>query len=363
MRSHRQATTQTRRDAWVEVNLDALEQNTRRVRQTLHPSTGLMAVLKADAYGHGARMILPTLEAAGVTMVGVAAMDEAIDLRQAGVTLPILVLGPTPDWAVQAAIRHNITLTVFAPHHLDAIAVLGTPVSVHIKVDTGMHRIGVPWQQAAAFITHCQQAPWLRVDGVFTHLACGDNAAVTQQQQARWNAVLSELPVLPRWVHLANSAGTLHFTDTHYTMVRLGIGLFGYGPLSGLRPALGLKGRLTHVQTLPAGEGVSYNHTYTTPRETVLGTIPIGYADGVPRPLSGHIVGCLRGVTVPQVGTITMDQLMLDISAVPDAQPGEVVTLLERNQPLTPWAQVLNTIEYELMCGLRVRLPKIYVRD
>jgi alanine racemase len=394
----RSLTTNTRRDAWVTINLNALEQNTRCLKQAisrvLPSSVELMAVVKADAYGHGAVMVTPTLEAAGVTYLGVASIDEAFQLRQAGITLPVLVLGVVPDWAMPLAVEQDIQLTVFLEHQIQAIRdsfeKTRLPVKVHIKVDTGLHRIGVAWQKAADFITLCQKEKALQVEGVFSHLAKSTDGVECLKQQQRFNAVLSQLDFIPRYVHLANSSGVFHLdhvSDTvnqkadsriAYTMVRLGISLFGYGDeVSTLKPVMGLKARIVHLQTVPPGEGVSYGHTFTTERPTIIATLPIGYADGVPRGLSNNLHGFLRGHMVPQRGLITMDQLMVEVTDVPDAAIGDTVTLIGRKSEtgseaqlesgpeltLTNWAKHLNTIEYELMCGLRVRLPRTYIRE
>jgi alanine racemase len=376
---------QTRRDAWVEVNLGQLEQNTRRIRQQIPPEVALMAIVKADAYGHGAVMCIPTLEASGVQMVGVASMDEALQIRRAGLEIPILVIGGIPDWAVHIAAENHIQLTVFEENHLESLknayTLTGQPVKIHIKVDTGMHRIGVDYRQAAPFIQQVRTLPYLQLEGVFTHLASAEDPQVSQLQLERWKTVLSQIDPLPPCVHVANSGGALRYPESHYSLVRMGIGFFGYGEQpqptpthqEDFLPVMGLKARIIHLQDVPAGEGVSYSYTYHAPPESSIrvATLPLGYADGVPRILSNQIEALLHGVRVPQIGAITMDQMMLDVSQVPDAAIGESVTLLGAEQgphgteriTLTDWAEKAKTLEYELMCGLRVRLPKTYTRD
>jgi alanine racemase len=377
----RHSPIQTRRDAWVEVNLGALERNTKAIRRMIPHQVRLMAIVKADAYGHGASMIIPTLEASGVHMVGVAAMDEAILLRKAGHTIPVLVIGATPDWAVQTAIDYDIQLTVFDAHHLaalrDACKGVKTPVKVHIKVDTGMHRIGIDYRQAIPFIEACQAAPFLKVEGIFSHLACAEDPEFSQVQQERWQAIVEQLETKPPYIHLANTEGCFSAEANWFNMVRVGMGLYGYhpsrlNPPMQLEPVMGLKARVVHLQDVPPGEGVSYGHRYKTPegRTTRIATLPLGYADGIPRALSGKIEGLYHGHRCRQIGTITMDQLMMDVSDLPDIQIGDTITLLgtdagsDSNQAisLTDWATAMGTIEYELMCGLRVRLPKTYTR-
>jgi alanine racemase len=253
MRNKRHQHHQPRRDAWLEINLNALEHNARYCRSQVPPSVSLMAIVKADAYGHGASALIPVLEASGFTHLGVASMDEALQLREAGVVLPILVLGAVPDWAVPLAAQHHITLTVFAPHHLEAIraayALTGQSIEVHIKVDTGMHRIGVDGlnpECAVDFILACLQTlPACKVMGVFSHLACAgatdpiERQTVTRQlaawrqvQQALVQQEPDILQRIPHW-HVGNTAGTLEHaqdilttTDAPYT--RLPVWGLGY---------------------------------------------------------------------------------------------------------------------------------------
>ncbi len=345
----------TRRDAWVEVSLSAIEHNVTTIRNFLDPQLAIMAVIKADAYGHGAVMVLPTLEACGVSMIGVAAMDEALQLRQAGVTLPILVLGVTPDWALHYASENDVQVTIFSQLHLESLQRLfedtRQPTEVQIKVDTGMHRIGVAWEEAAGFITHCQAQPYITVKGVFSHFAATDNHEFTALQLERWQTVLSNLTVLPPVRHIANSAGAFHysFSELNSNLVRCGISLFGYPgdshPLPvELKPAMGLKARIVHLQTLAPGEGVSYGQTFVNQSDTprLIATLPLGYADGVPRGLSNRIRGIYHGHWVPQVGNIAMDQLMIDVTLVPDPRVGDVITLLgqagDKRVTLADWA-------------------------
>jgi len=367
LKSSRSLPFHTRRDAWVEVNLGALESNAQTIRQFVPPAVQIMAVLKADAYGHGAVMVVPTLEASGISMIGVASVDEALQLRQAGVTLPILVLGVTPDWAMHDAVENSIAITIFSDLHLESLKrlydVTGIAAQVHIKVDTGMHRIGINWEQSAAWITRCQTLPFIHVEGVFSHLAHTADKAFTQTQFDRWSQVIGGLTQKPSLLHLSSSAGVWHYPTETMNMVRAGIALFGYEG-DQLKPVMGLKARIVHLQALPPGEGVSYGQTFINQSDTPIkiATLPLGYADGIPRGLSNRIEGLCQGQSVKQVGTISMDQLMVDVTGLPDAQIGDVVTLLGGNITLEDWSQILQTIPYELMCALRVRLPKVAVR-
>jgi alanine racemase len=386
--SQRSQPASIRRDAWVEVNLNALEHNTRQLLQCLPHGQHWMAVLKADGYGHGAKACIPILEALGASCIGVASMDEALQIRQAGLTVPVLVLGGVPDWSVPLALEHDIQLSVFTLRQLQSIQTAVEqakstarqaikPIAVHIKVNTGMNRIGVPWQEAPAFHHACltlEQQGVLDVRGIFSHLACAGNAHVDALQNERWQQVLNQLSPLPPFRHLLNSSGVLAFEREALAhtgnLVRFGIALFGFAkavsqaePLN-LKPVMGLKARIVHLQEVPTGEGVSYNHQFVTQQPSRLATLPLGYADGVPRVLSGQIQALLKEKCLPQVGMITMDQLMVDVTACPEAALGDTVTLLGPEVPmnLSTWASAANTIEYELMCGLRVRLPRVVVR-
>ena len=390
---------QPHRDAWLEVDLGALEQNAKTLKTQLYqhvalqnaPPPTLMAVVKADAYGHGAVMVAPILHACGFTQLGVASIDEALQLRQAGIEMPILVLSASPLWAMPLASQHNIQLTIFDQSHLEAIKQQKTPLQVQVKIDTGMHRIGVAWEAAAAFLTTLSQLPQAQLTGVFSHFARGDNATTCTHQWERFDTVLTHPSITTAptiQIHIANSLGSFNCQQAwqHCTLARMGIGLYGYEiPATHLtqplQPVMGLKARFSHIQPVPANEGVSYNHTYITTQQQWLGTIPLGYADGLARGLSNQLVASYQGIRIPQVGMITMDQTIFDITNVvttlgkPPAL-GDTVTLLETgtlavnnhtnsNNPLTlsQWATTLNTIEYELMCALRVRLPRIYTRS
>ena len=380
MKFSRDIHLQLLRDAWVEVNLNALEENARGLRRFIPPNVDIMAIVKADAYGHGAITVIPILEAYGVSMVGVAAMDEAIQIRQAGLTIPILVIGAVPNWAVQVAAEYDVQLTVFSEHHLESIrqayARDGKPVNVHVKLDTGMTRIGIHPDEAPAFISQCQNDPAMHCEGVFTHLASVESAETCRLQFERFQKVVQQLETPVKQLHFANTGGAVCFSEMHLDMVRIGKGFYGYMPELScsvdlkLRPVMSLKARIAHRQVVPAGTGVSYSHLFVTSRESIIAVLPLGYADGVPRCMSNRMEVIVRGVRCPQVGRLTMDQIMIDITEVPEATLGETVTILgEEETPsgktsitLTDWSDFANTSEYELMCGLRVRLPKVYTR-
>ena len=391
----RQLVTQPHRNAWLEINLAALEQNIRWWRKNTPSHQALMAVVKADAYGHGSLIVTPILKACGVTYLGVSNVDEALQLRQGGVEMPILVLGATPEWAWNLASLNDIELTVFSQRDVDCLAQVQHPTVVHLKVDTGMHRLGARPEMALSLLQQLRAMPHVRVEGLFTHLWKGEDQDATLEQWQMFDTqVLEHLETRPPLIHLANTPATLTLRNATdplaqelqktCNMLRLGIGLWGYETTEAeLLPVMGLKARISHLQTLEAGEGVSYGHSFHTSEDAcVIATIPLGYADGIPRCLSNQLQGRYMGHLVPQVGQITMDQMMFDFTHVVKAggvtrapKVGDVITLLEHGQAgqrerdsllhglsLNHWATLTGSIPYELMCGLRVRLPRSVVR-
>lgn len=367
-----------RRDrAWVEIDLQAVAHNVRQIRSLLAPKTELMAVVKADAYGHGAVTIARTVLQHGASWLGVATIPEGIELREAGIDAPILLLGATntPE-QVRAIARWNLQPTICTPKQVLIFAeTLTQPIPVHLKLDTGMSRLGAPWEEAVAFAQLASRSPHLQLASVYSHLATADDPdpTIMQRQQQRYEqaiAALRQAGIYPPRLHLANSAATLSDRRLHYDLVRTGLAIYGLHPALhlqaiDLRPVMQIKARVTQVKSIPAGTGVSYGHKFVADRGMTLATVAIGYADGIPRNLSNQMEVLVRGVQVPQVGTITMDQLMLDVSAVPDLQEGEVVTLIgqEGRSRITAddWANKLGTISWEILCSFKHRLPRLSV--
>ncbi len=369
--------------AWVEIDLAALSHNVQQVRRLLSPRTQLMAVVKADAYGHGATTVAKIALQSGASWLGVATVPEGIQLREAGIKAPILILGAThtpeqihaiAQWQLQPTLCSPKQALVFSDileainHH--------SAVPVHIKLDTGMSRLGTNWQQAGEFVQLVQRLPHLEIASIYSHLATADSPdpSVMELQHQRFEEAIAQIKGLgiePPCLHLANSAATLSDAALHYDIVRVGLAIYGLYPAThlqaniDLRPVLQLRSRVTQVKTIAAGTGVSYGYQFIAPREMRIAVVGIGYADGVPRNLSNKMWVLIRGQRVPQIGTITMDQLMLDVSAIPDLQEGEVVTLLgqEGKQQITAddWANQLNTISWEILCGFKHRLPRVAV--
>lgn len=377
MKFNRLSYLNTKRDAWVEINLDYIEKNVIEMKRFTRSGSKMLAVVKADAYGHGSVMITPTLLASGVDMLGVASIDEGMQLREAQINVPILVLGAAPVWAFDYAAANDITLSLFSEEHIEAARLTynktGIKPKVHIKVDTGMNRIGVSPKNAVKLIKDVQDCDFIVLEGIFTHFACAEDEAKTKMQLKLWDDILTQVNTDNLLIHCCNTAATIAFKDIEYNMARAGIGIYGYVPdlingvkdIPSLKPVISLKGRITNIHTVTKNEGVSYCHTYITKEDTKIATVPIGYADGVSRKLSNKIYGLLNGKKVLQIGNITMDQMMFDITGI-DAQEGDVITLLGADGDefisIDDWANILNTINYELLCRLKVRLSRVYTR-
>lgn len=369
--------------AWVEIDLAALAHNVQQLKSLLSLQTQLLAVVKADAYGHGVVTVATTVLQSGASWLGVATVPEGIELREAGINAPILILGAThiPEqiqaiahWQLQPTLCNLKQAVVFS--ETLRTTTFGGSIPVHIKIDTGMSRLGPPWQEAAEFVQMVQRLPNLRIASIYSHLATAESLdqTVMRQQQARFEQAIAQIKTtgmpLPL-LHLANSAATLTNPALHYNMVRVGLAIYGLYPaahlqsLINLKPALQVKARVTQVKTIQPQTGVGYGHQFIAEQELRLAVVGIGYADGVPRNLSNKMTVLIRGKRVPQIGAISMDQLMLDVSAIPDLQEGEVVTLLgqEGKEQISAddWAAELNTISWEILCGFKHRLPRVAV--
>lgn len=362
--------------AWVEINPTALTHNIRAFQSLLQPKTTLMAVIKADAYGHGAVQVAQWAKELGVHYFGVATIPEGIELREAGIMQPIIILGAAQSRSqVEAIAQWQLEPTLCTIEQALLFSkILPEPLLVHLKIDTGMARLGYPWQQGEVFIKQVQDLPRLEIASIYSHLATADatDPSFMKEQQKRFDGVIEKsraLGIAIPALHLSNSAGTLCSPIFHYDMVRVGLSLYGIYPgpqfkdAITLEPMMQVRARITQVKNLAAGVGVSYNHRFVTPSEMQVAVVGIGYADGVPRNLSNYMEVLLRGKRVKQLGTITMDQIMIDVSEVPEVQVGEVVTLLgcDGGEVILAeeWADLLGTIPYEIVCGFQQRLPRI----
>lgn len=373
MKNTRQTNINIHRDAWVEINISNLENNIREIKKNVPQGIKLLGVVKADAYGHGAVMLAPTMLAEGIDMLGVASIDEGADLRQANINCEVLLLGAVPVWAVESAVKNDLSISIFSEGHIKACEQAykrtGIKPKVHIKLDTGMNRIGVRADEAVDFIKRVQKLDYINLQGIFTHLAAAEELDKAKEQILKWNSVIDNVDTTGLLLHILNTAGTICYDVPNSNMRRVGIALYGLYPdfpdiefrKPKLKQLISLKGRIVNIHTAKEGEGVSYCHTFVAKGERIIATVPIGYADGVPRLLSNKIKGVVNGVEVPQVGNITMDQMMFDITGV-KANIGDVITLLDEEHSIDEWANILHTINYELTCRLKVRLPRVYTR-
>ncbi|MEG4392422.1 alanine racemase [Microcoleus sp. BROC3] len=367
--------------AWVEMDLAALTHNVKELKNLLSPHTELMAVVKADAYGHGAVAVSKIALQAGASWLGVATIPEGIELREAGIEAPILLLGATHTAEQVKAIAHwhlqpTICTAKQALIFSEVLADLNQSLPVHAKLDTGMSRLGTPWQEATEFVQLVQRLPNLKLASIYSHLATADSPdpAVMREQHQRFQQAIEQIKIAginPPRLHLANSAAALADPALHYDLVRVGLATYGLYPAShlqsiaNLKPAMQVKARVTQVKTIEAGTGVSYGYQFIAQRQTQIAVIGIGYADGIPRNLSNKMQVLVRGQFVRQVGALTMDQLMLDVTDIPDLEVGEVVTLLgkdgEYQITADDWAATLGTISWEILCGFKHRLPRVAV--
>lgn len=379
------------RPTWAEISFDALHHNIRTFRNAISPSTKLLACLKANAYGHGAIEIAREAERLGIDYLSVACLDEALQLRLAGIQAPILVLGYTPPEGVPSACQYNITLTVYSSDVLQAIAALPTDslkLKVHVKIDSGMGRLGLlPGEGAVAYIEALRSMPQVELEGLFTHFSCADewDKSYTLGQHRRFQDLVDALQakgiVFPI-VHTGNSATGIDLPELTGSMLRLGISLYGLYPSeevererAQLQPVLSLKTKLARVQVLPPNYGISYGKIYSTAQEECIGTLPVGYADGYSRMMTGKVQVLIRGKRVPVVGKICMDQCMVQLDALnelqresmtPAIQMGEEVVLIgqQGSERITveELAAYTGTINYEYVCMLASRVPRVYIR-
>ena len=374
MKISRTSNVNAHRDSWVEVNIDNVSNNIKELKKCVPQDKKFLAVVKADSYGHGAAMLAPTMLASGVDMFGVASIDEASNLRENGVTAEILILGAAPIWALPTVVENNLTITIFSEEHLESCIQTyertKIPVKAHIKLDTGMNRIGVSHKDAVEFIKKVQSMESIDLKGIFSHLANAEIKEKTEQQLAIWEDVISQINTDGLLLHILNTAGiiTSNVYKCTYNMVRGGIGLYGLYPdlISeaqhvNLKQAMSVKTRIIHIHEIEKGDGVSYGHTFVADKPTKIATVPLGYADGIPRLMSNKFYGHINGQKVKQVGNVAMDQMMFDITGV-DAKVGDVITLLDETLPIDDWAKAMGTIHYEIICHLKARLARVYTR-
>ncbi len=374
------------RRTWVNVHLDALEQNMRLLQAHLSAGSRIMGIVKADAYGHGAVIVAKRMAQIGITHFGVSNIEEAIELRRAGIHEPILVLSYTPPSEVARLAEYRVTQTILSAEHgaaMNAAATkAGVEIAIHIKVDTGMSRVG--------FVCHCEKEiacvaesiasvcglPSLNAEGIFTHFPSADeqeDGGFTRRQFALFMAVIDALQqrgITFALRHCCNSAAMLREPEMHLDMVRPGIIQYGaypaawlQGRLTGILPVMELKTAVSMVKELPAEVPISYGRTYTTAKPMRIATVPIGYADGYPRAMSNVATMLVNGQPAPVVGRVCMDQCMLDVTAIDGVQVGSEVTVFGGNLPIEKLASWADMINYEVLCAVSRRVPRQYMEN
>jgi len=367
--------------AWLEIDLHAIESNTSEIKSILTKECLLMAVVKADGYGHGAINVAKATINGGANSLGIATLKEGIELREAGINCPILVLGNLVDKdELQLCVKWKLMPTINNKREALLYQEIANKkkqyLEVQIKVDTGMSRLGCNLSEASELFKTIMNCKYLTLKGIYSHLALADKdegySDFTSKQQIAFDRLLKKLPgIKDICCHLANSAGTLRNQTLHYDMVRVGLAIYGYSPIKSeentlkLQPALSVKAKITLIRTVPKGTGISYGHAHVTKRESRLAVVGIGYADGINRSLSDKISVICNGHLCPQIGTITMDQLIIDITDFPDISIGDVITLLGRDGDYVitanQWGELSGSIPWEILCGFKNRLPRIFI--
>ena len=369
---------------WAEVDLDAIAHNIREIRKITNPNAQIMAVVKADAYGHGFLEVTKTLLENGADRLAVAVLQEGKQLRSRGVTVPILILGASGEETVEDLINFDITPSVFTYDFAKALSYEAERkekvTKIHIKIDTGMSRIGFlagdDNEEIANEIIKISKLPYIEVEGIFSHFAASDeyDTSYTHMQFERFMDVCNKLKEKGLDVpikHICNSAGIMMYPEMHLDMVRPGVILYGMYPSDevdksrlDLKPAMTLKSTVTHIKDVPAGRGVSYGREYITEGTTKIATVPIGYADGYLRKLAKEGKMIVNGTLVPIVGRICMDQCMIDVTNVNNIDRGdEVIIFGKTGVTIDDLASWLETINYEVSCVIGKRIPRIYTRN
>ncbi|HEX4862454.1 MAG TPA: alanine racemase, partial [Acidimicrobiales bacterium] len=374
------------RPAWAEIDLDAISHNAGVLARHVDPAK-LCAVVKAGGYGHGAVHVARAALAGGAEWLAVALVEEGIELREAGIEAPVLLLSEPVPQAMPDVIAAGLTPTVYTSEGLEALTsaaqarrAAAQPHPLHVKVDTGMHRVGAAMAEAVNLAVRAASTPGLRLEGFWTHLAVSDELdnPFTSKQIDRFDEARSSLQssgVIPAMLHAANSAAALWYPRSRFDLVRCGISLYGLAsdpslsgvsPADELRPALSLKANVSYVKPVSAGERISYGLNYQVHSDCVVATVPLGYADGVTRSLSAAGAEVLiGGERLPVAGTVTMDQLMVDCGPGQNVRRGDEVVLIGRQGDESigawEWAEKTGTIAYEVVCGISSRVPRVYL--
>ena len=361
-------------NTYAEISLSAIKHNIVEVRKLLAAGTRFMAVVKANAYGHGVVAVSRAAVEAGAESLAVANLKEALEIREAGVVCPILILTESPTSVMDEIVQYDLRQTVYSFSEARTLSEEARKrqktARVHVKVDTGMGRVGVPPSEAVAFVTKIASLPGIEVEGIFTHFAMAEdpNDNYTAQQFQKFKQIISRIRNAPVR-HAANSAAVLYHPDTHLDMVRVGLMIYGLYPvgtsrrLVSLKPALSFKSRVTYLKRIPVGTPLSYGCTYTAASDSTVATIPVGYADGFNRRLSNRGQVIIRGKRYPVVGRVTMDLTLVNVGDDRVEVGDEVMLIGEQNGQAISVDEVAgleDTISYEVICGIGKRVPRIY---
>jgi|UniRef100_A0A7V3VU21 alanine racemase len=363
--------------AWAEIYLDRLINNYKIIKEEVGDKK-IMAAIKADAYGHGALEVAKALQKHGVDMFGVASVEEGIELRKGGIKKKIIILSPILNDQIDACIEFDLIPTIselsFFEKLNERLIKYKKGISVHIEVDTGMTRTGFPYDESISAIKKIQSSPFIKIEGIFSHFPLADtDGAFSKEQIERFKRLISNLnnaKVKPKFVHMANSSGIFRYPDSHFNLVRPGISLYGLSASPGLRyhpgfkPVMTLKSRIVNLREVPPGTPISYGHTYRTRRRSRIATVSVGYGDGYPRILSNNADVLCHGKRARIVGTICMDLMMIDVTHIPEARSGDVVTLIGEDRTeeirVEELAEKSNTIVYEITSGIGPRVTRVF---
>jgi alanine racemase len=361
------------RPTWAEINLDSLKSNFLQVKRIVGNGVGVISIIKADAYGHGAVAVGKALIESGSQILGVATVEEALELRESRIRAPIILLGGIQPEEAESLIENDITPSLFSLSSASSInkcaEKMGKRVKYHLKVDTGMNRLGVDSGEICDLLNQLSSFKNLEMEGVFTHFANADGESRDSalNQISIFKAILSlinQAGFFPKYIHSANSAAIQRFRESHMNLVRPGIMLYGSGRIENcqLKPVMNLKTKIIQIKRIPSGTPVSYGGTFVAMRPTIIATLPIGYADGYTRRLSNHARVSIEGTTAPVIGTVCMDLVMIDVTEVPEVSVGdEVVIFGDERVSVEEVARLADTISYEILSTIGKRVRRVCV--
>lgn len=372
------------RPVWIEISLSNIRDNIRFIRKLIPESTKIMAVVKANGYGHGMLEVAQAAIEAGVERLGVASVEEALELIKNNIKIPIQLLSQPPLSSVKTIVENSIVNNsiISTVYTEDFAKVLSNEAFkqnreclIHVKVDTGMHRVGISTENTISLVKYISSLPNIKIEGLFTHFAIADDpenpyTLLQFKRFIKFKETLEKHNFNFRMCHCANSAATLNFPQTHMDIVRIGIAIYGLRPSEKifspkLKPALSLKAKISYLKEVEKGEGISYGLTFKTNKKSLIATIPIGYGDGYPRKLSNKGIVLVKGKRIPVVGNVTMDQIMIDVTDTDEVKIGDEVVIIgnqgSEKIEVNELSKALNTIDYEIVCGITNRVSRIYV--